>query len=330
MTLLAGFLGSGKTTLVRRILAAAQNDPEQRIAVVVNEFGALGIDGDLVVREESDGQSSIVELAGGCICCEIQEDLRTALLDVVRAVRRTSGEPPRFLRWLRRAPRPVTRVLIEASGAASPGAAVQTLLVDGEIAEHLHLAGVVTLCHAALIEDELASREESAQQIAYADRIVVNHTDRVTEPEAARIAGVLAEKNPLAEVRTAVRADVPLEWVLGEAPAGVPRADPPAHGPHRHTEGLASISLESDAAVDPDALRMWLEFLAARRGAELMRTKGILRARNGGVLEVQGIHAWLEIGRVGGEEPGTSRLVLIGTGLDEAEVQRGWEAVLAH
>ncbi len=109
MTLVAGFLGAGKTTLVRRLLEACP--PEERYGVIVNEFGALGVDGELVVRGGSE-ESTLVELSNGCICCEIQEDLREALLSMTRAARRRG--------ILGRRPRPLTRILIEASGAVSP------------------------------------------------------------------------------------------------------------------------------------------------------------------------------------------------------------------
>ncbi|MEO1699291.1 MAG: GTP-binding protein [Planctomycetota bacterium] len=327
VTLLAGFLGTGKTTLVRRLLARAREEPSERIAVVVNEFGALGIDGDLVVREEGDGASSIVELAGGCICCEIQDDLRTALLELVGVLGKRRGGP---LRWLRPARPDVTRVVVEASGAASPGAAVQTLLVDEAIAQHLRLAGVVTLTRADVDPSE---REGAAGQIAYADRVLVNHSDRVDEDAARAAVRRIEAQNPLADVRTTVHADVPSDWVLADAARAPVLPEGPL--PHAHdANGLTSISLESERPVDPEALRMMLEFLGVRGGVDLMRAKGILRAGGGAGLEahgleLQGVDRWLEIGRLAGGAPATSRLVLIGRGLDEDEVRRGWEATLA-
>ena len=325
VTLLAGFLGSGKTTLVRRMLAAAAERGE-RVAVVVNEFGALGIDGDLIVREEGDGATSIVELAGGCICCEIQDDLRAALLDLGRALDRASGR--RGLRWLRRDTRPVRRVLVEASGAASPGAAVQTLLADPEVVARMHLSGVVTLAHAALAEAQLASTAEAGRQIAHADRVLLNHCDRADEATVTAAESAILRVNPTADVRRAVQAEVDLDWVAAPRSADVSGAAE-ATGGEPHSAGLAAVSLESDAAVDPDALRIWLEFLSERRGASLMLVKGIVRAAGGGALEVQAIDRWLEIGRLAGDPPDRSRLVVIGAGLDASELERGWRAVQA-
>ena len=330
VTLVAGFLGSGKTTLVQRILSESHG---VRCAVVVNEFGALGIDGDLVVRRDAEG-SSVVELSNGCICCEIQEDLRTTLVELV--ARSSSDGPAKGLvgRWLRRSGAGFDRILVEASGAASPGPAVQTFLVDGELSESVRLDGVVTLVHAAHVEGQLGSTAEAADQIAYADRIVVNHADRVDEETLARVCATMESINPLAGVRSAERADVPLDWILGAAAtggalsrwqmlSGTDESERPTHTP-----GLTSISLTTTEAIDRDATLIWLEFLGKRRSHELMRAKGILRLRRGaGALIVQGVYQWLEAADDPGPAPEVSRLVLIGRDLDRAEILRGWRAI---
>ncbi len=314
VTLIAGFLGSGKTTLVRRILEESHG---VRCAVIVNEFGEVGIDGDLLSRsniQRSAGGGAVVELANGCICCEIQDDLRTTLLHLV-------GEDPNQA--------PLDRILVEASGAASPGPAVQTFLIDGVLQSRVTLDGVVTLVHAGLMEQLLEGTCEAADQIAYADRIVLNHKDRVEPEEAERITAKLAELNPLAAVRSAQQANVPLDWVLGsnaggnKGAAGLPR---PVSGPTEHTPGLRSISLVAPGAVDADALVIWLEFLAKRRSHELMRAKGVVAAA-GQCLVIQGVYRWLEVTEESGPVPDESRLVLIGRDLNEAEVRRGWAAV---
>ncbi|QDV06345.1 putative GTP-binding protein YjiA [Planctomycetes bacterium Poly30] len=329
VTLIAGFLGSGKTTLVRRILAGSHG---VRCAVIVNEFGEVGIDGDLlqranVKRADSQGGGAVVELANGCICCEIQDDLRTTLLGLV------PEDPARA---------PFDRVLVEASGAASPGPAAQTFLIDGVLQARVHLDGIVALVHAGLIDHLLRETAEAEAQIAYADRIVLNHADRVEAEEAERVAGLMRSLNPLADVRTAVRAEVPLDWVLGQK--GAVEREPP--GPRvtraadrevaRHTKGLGSVSLVAKGAVDVDALVIWLEFLAKRRSHELMRAKGVVaaRSRQGGqqgvpprCLEIQGVYRWLEVTDGEGEAPERSQLVLIGRDLDEAEIRRGWAAI---
>ncbi len=323
VTLIAGFLGSGKTTLVRRILSESHG---LRCAVVVNEFGALGIDGDLIVRRAAT-DSSVVELSNGCICCEIQEDLRATLTALVARSRRGRGPG----RWLRRSSGGFDRILIEASGTASPGPAVQTFLLDADLAESVRLDGVVTLAHAAHIEDQLATTAEAADQIAYADRIIINHADRVGTAELEHVVALVQASNPLARVRTAEQAAVPLEWVLDAASGGgeARRLDAvDSAAATAHTPGLTSISLTATGAIDRAALLIWLEFLAKRRGQELMRAKGILRVQgSAGSLIVQGVYQWLEAVDDPAPAPDVSRLVLIGRDLDREEILRGWKAI---
>lgn len=338
VTLVAGFLGSGKTTLVNRVLKESHG---VRCAVVVNEFGSLGIDGDLVVSRAAEG-SAVVELANGCICCEIQEDLRTTLTDLVAARGASGGGGSRWnpARWLRRSGGGIDRILVEASGAASPGPAVQTFLVDGELSKSVVLDGVVTLVHAEHIRSQLERTVEAADQIAYADRIVVNHSDRVSDEELEGVTSELGGLNPLARLRTTERAEVPLKWLFGgldrSASAdqwtrlGAAAEAAAAAGAPVHTPGLGSVTLTAEVPVDRDAMLMWLEFLSRRRTHELMRAKGILAvgsAAHPTRLVVQGVYRWLEASDEPGEAPATSRLVLIGRDLDVDEIHRGWAAI---
>lgn len=332
VSLISGFLGSGKTTLVRRILTDSSVQGET-VGVIVNEFGALGVDGDLIVRRSPEA-SSLVELANGCICCEIQEDLRGALLAMSEASRRRSGGFGSRGWGLRRRQPPLTRILIEASGAASPGPAVQTFLVDGDLEEHVSLNAVITLVHAEHVESALLETEEAGPQIAYADRVIVGHADRVDSAECSRIVALVRDLNPLADVRSASHGDVPLAWIFDGLGGGSQGAAAHEHirdiAPvTKHTDGLSSISLRASAPIDLAALRMWLEFLAKRTTSELMRCKGILAGEGGAVVAVQGVYRWLEIQPVEGDVPTVSGLVLIGRGLDRSEVERGWEAVQA-
>ena len=329
VTLIAGFLGSGKTTLVRRILSEVHG---VRCAVIVNEFGEVGIDGDLIERSavkrgSPDGAGAVVELANGCICCEIQDDLRTTLLGLVPEEPSHGSGSGRF-----------DRILVEASGAASPGPAVQTFLIDGVLQSRVRLDGVVTLVHAGLIEHLLGETAEAEAQVAYADRIVLNHVDRVEANEADRLSSLLGDLNPLAKVRAAERAAVPLDWVLGAlgGTAPVSNADiesKQASGDVAHTKGLRSVSLVASGPMDADALVIWLEFLAKRRSHELMRAKGVIRTSSAGGrvrgLVIQGVYRWLELTEASGAPPEQSRLVLIGRDLDEAELRRGWAALAA-
>jgi G3E family GTPase len=326
VTLLAGFLGSGKTTLLNRILA---EDHGRRIAVVVNEFGEVGIDAKLVKRRDED----LVELSNGCLCCTVREDLRTTLISLAaRRSRRFFGRA-RF-----------DRVVIEASGMASPGPAVQTLLVDEQLEAAYRPAGVVTLCHAAHIARQLEQHGEAAEQVGYADLLLLNHIDVADGEQRAAAEVALRACNAEAPLEVCVRAEVDLDLLLGLAPlAGDPvnvqgeepscgHAHPPGEScTHvQHTSGVGTVTLRSAAPLDRDALMMWLQFLARREGVDLMRAKGVLRlAGDPRAQVVQAVYQWLELAPGEGPAPSESVLVLIGRGISGDEIVRGWGAVQA-
>ncbi|MCL4144111.1 UNVERIFIED_CONTAM: hypothetical protein GTU68_034691, partial [Idotea baltica] len=181
VTLLTGFLGAGKTTLVNRILSERHGE---RIAVVVNEYGELGVDGSLVVGSADE----LVQLANGCVCCTVRGDLQQSLLQLLEARER------RFRR------KPFDRILIEASGLAAPGPIAQTLAIDADLRAALHLDGILTLAHAVNLPRQLIEHPEAAQQVAYADRLLINHADRATEEQIAAARASAARHNSLAEV----------------------------------------------------------------------------------------------------------------------------------
>lgn len=318
VTLLAGFLGAGKTTLLNRLLAGSAGgdggQPPERIAVIVNEFGALGVDGRLVVRRDEE----VLELADGCLCCELRTDLREALLGLAA----------------RRARRPFERVVVEASGLAAPGPAAQTLLVDAALAERFSLGAIVTVAHAGHIARQVAEHPEAAAQLAYADRVVLNHVDAVAAPALAAATAAIRGVQPLCDLRHATRADVPRAWALASAESpraeGLAAAPPWPGGAAAHSHGVRAVVLTSEVPLQRDALEIWLRFLAQRRGVELMRMKGLLATRRAGgasePLIVQGVHQYLELSPGAGPAPSRSDLVVIGRGLDEQELWRGFRA----
>ena len=311
VTLLTGFLGAGKTTLLNRILSERHGEA---IAVVVNEFGDVGIDGSLVVSSAEE----IVELANGCVCCTVRGDLQRSLRELLAARERRFGR------------RPFERVLIEASGLAAPGPIAQTLAVDPVLSEALRLDGILTVAHAVHLPRQLADHHEAQEQVAYADRILLGHVDRAGEAELAAARAALAEVNAVAEVLEASHGRVPIgpllqigttldrDWELEDARA------------HEHSTGVGAVVLRSRQPLDLDRLKMWLRFLATRRGQQLYRLKGILCCvdRPERVV-VQGMHEWLELGPGEGSPPEESVLVLIGRDLDPTELERGWEVCAA-
>ncbi len=308
VTILTGFLGSGKTTLVNRILAQRGSE---RIAVLVNEFGEAPIDGRLIVRADEE----VVELANGCVCCTLRGDLVRGLAGLL-ARRRA-----RFFA------RPFERVLIETSGVASPGPVLQTLIVESELASELAPAGVIALAHAGLLPEQLERHPEAAEQLGYADLVVLNHADRTDAAGLGAAERAARKGNPIAQVETSVRAELDTGRVL----AGLEEraADPAprvAEGDHL-VHGTRACVLRSEKPLELAQLKLWLQFLAARRTQEVWRIKGIVRCA--GLEEpvlVQSVYQWLEIGPFAGALPAESLLVVIGRDLDPAELERGWRA----
>ena len=316
VTLLAGFLGSGKTTLLNRILSEEHGE---EIAVIVNEFGDVGVDGRLVVGAEEE----VVELANGCICCTVRGDLADGIAKLLerRGRRFGLGRRARF-----------ERILIEASGLASPGPALQTLMIDDRLRGRVRPDGVVTLAHALHVARQLEENPEAAEQVGYADVILLNHADQASVEELAHAEERLRSANAEARIERTVRADVAVASLFGLArtetdvrAVGAQTVDGDLHA--NHTCGVTTVALTTDEALDLHQLKLWLQFLAKRKTHELMRVKGILRCTgHGPPVVVQAVYQWLELGPGEGAAPERSTLVLIGRDLDRDEIERGWAA----
>lgn len=305
VTLLTGFLGAGKTTLLNRLLSDPATPPT---AVIVNEFGALGIDGRLVVG----ASDRVIELRNGCVCCEVREDLRVTALDLLH----------KRLRWWR--PLRFERLAIETSGLATPGPLLQTFLLDPELFALTRVDGVVAVAHAGRIVEQLVEHPEVAAQLATADRIFLNHVDQATDVEGAETA--VRAVAPLAAVIRTERAALDVAPLLAIGGADPARWSIPAVV--AHSSGVMTRSFRG-GAVELGKLKMYLQFIASRRGWELLRLKGIFRCPGITTAVVaQGIYQWLELGPGSMDPPVESALVVIGRGIDPEELRRGWEAVV--
>ena len=280
VTLLTGFLGSGKSTLLTRIL----RDPRYaRTAVVVNEFGEIGLDGFLV--EHSSEQ--IVEMTSGCLCCTIRGDIRETLLDLHR--RREMGDIPAF-----------DRLVVETTGLADPAPVIHTLMADRQMAGRFALSGVITTVDAVTAEFTLERHAECVKQVAVADRIVLTKTDLVTDPvsrsDLGKLRQALARLNPGAPILdgnerqfdheslfdTALfspsdkSVDV-LEWLNAEAYADNHHDHHHhSHDVNRHGADIQAFSLVLDEPVSAPAFIIALELLFANQGEDLLRVKGIV------------------------------------------------------
>lgn len=308
VTVLAGFLGAGKTTLLNRLLADPTTGPT---AVIVNEFGDVALDARLVVGATDE----VVELRNGCVCCVVREDLRTTLLALLK----------RRARWWR--PLRFDRVVIEASGLAAPGPIVQTLRLDPTLAAATRLDGVVALAHAAHVAQQVEAFPEAALQIAVADRVLLNHVDRVGVAEADAAEAVVRALAPTATVVRTVRAEAPIAALIDVGTDDPARWALPAAQAASHAAGVDTVVLRG-GAVDLERVKMFLQFVANRKAWEILRIKGILRcAGHPRPVVVHGVYQWLELGPGPGAPPATSALVVTGRGLDEGELRRGWAAI---
>src|SRR5215475_59744 len=264
VTLLVGFLGSGKTTLANRILSEHH---DQRIAVIVNEFGDVGIDGRLIVGVDDN----IVELSNGCLCCTVQGDLADTLRQLV--VRRRQAIDAK----------PFERIVIEASGLASPGPVLQGMLVDPSLHAHVQVDGVITMAHAKHIVRQLADHPEASEQVAYADHIIVNHCDQCEGDALAAAEAALHACNPHADIERATRAAVNVVRLLNQQTwdsarvsealahegVGCAHAHEHAHA-YLHTQGVGTLALRAEIPMDLQRLTRWLRRISTHRGHELM------------------------------------------------------------
>lgn len=315
VTLLTGFLGSGKTTLVNHILSA---DHGRRVAVIVNEFGEIPIDGDLIVSSDEE----IMELANGCFCCTVS--VRNDLTSVLRKLADRSDSPD--------------HILVESSGMADPMPAAQALFVE-DIADRVALDAIVTMVDAKHIDEHLDELGPDSidglavDQIVCADRIVLNKVDLVGEARLDDTEARIRELNNEAGVVRSSYAQVDLDAVLGigafdrsqRSTAGDDFLDT-SHDVDRNPK-LGSVSLEVGGDLDSDALDAWLEALVTERAADVYRLKGILAvAGETQRVILQGVHSIVERYPEGlWKGPRRSRVVVIGRDLDESELRRGLE-----
>ncbi len=252
VTVVTGFLGAGKTTLLRRFLAT----PEGRgSAVVVNEFGAEGID-DALVRPSAD---ETVLLGNGCLCCIARSDLQQALRRLV--VERERGELPDF-----------RRVVIETSGLADPSPILQTFATDRALGGEFHVEAVVTVIDAETGADTLKWSAEARKQVILADRLVITKTDIAGEGAAAALSAQLRALNAGAEILVAVNGELDPSRLI--EPVTDTRNTFVAET--AHSDGIASFVLADDMPMPWPVFARAMETLMAMRGPDLLRVKGFL------------------------------------------------------
>src|SRR5437773_10982866 len=324
VTVLTGYLGAGKTTLLNRILSENHG---KKYAVIVNEFGEIGIDNDLIIGADEE----VFEMNNGCVCCTVRGDL----VRIMEGLMKRKGK--------------FDAIIVETTGLADPAPVAQTFFVDEDVQKNARLDAVVTVADAKWLSDRLKDAPEAKNQIAFADVIVLNKTDLVSRPELAEVEARIRGINPYARLHRTERCKVALSDVLERGAFDLDRileiepafleADDHDHDHHHHShshgglkhyhdEEMQSLALRTDKPLDSTKFMPWLQNLVASEGQKILRSKGILAFTGDDDRYVfQGVHMMLE-----GDhqrkwkdgEPRESRVVFIGRELPEQMIRDGF------
>jgi G3E family GTPase len=297
VTIVTGFLGAGKSTLVQSWLAEL---PRHETAVIVNERGEVGIDGELLAAHVA----RLREISGGCVCCTSQAELMSALKEL------SESEPP------------PSRILVETSGAASPAGVIRALNAR-RVRERLELDGVVSVIDAQRAA-EVLEFDLAVEQLAFADVVVISHVDRASGAELSSVQELVARHAPAAVVVSARQGALDCRFAELLSRRSEALELPPAGATHTAIE---AVSLIHDGELDEEAFAAWVEDALAQVEARVLRIKGILAIR--GVDErviVQGVSQAVEVqvGSPWANAERTSRLVILGLGLDSAALEAGF------
>ncbi|WP_245592184.1 CobW family GTP-binding protein [Ectobacillus panaciterrae] len=255
VTILTGFLGSGKTTLLNRILSEQHN---QKLAVIVNEIGKVGIDNQLIVNVEEE----IMEMTNGCLCCTVREDLLVALKNLLQAKKEGKAE--------------FEGLVIETTGLANPGPIIQTFFLDPIIQSAYEINGVVTVVDAYHIEKHLTKGLEAQEQIAFADTVLLNKIDLVSGEQQKHITELLQSINPTAEIVPTANCEVEIEKLLHIHTFQLQEKLNIRTHTDNHLEGVKSFVLREERPLDMMKINEWMTAVVQELGEHLYRYKGIL------------------------------------------------------
>lgn len=361
VTVLTGYLGAGKTTLLNRILSQPHG---KKFAVIVNEFGEIGIDNDLVVGADEE----VFEMNNGCVCCTVRGDLIRIIDGLLRRKNDFDG------------------IIVETTGLADPAPVAQTFFVDEDVQAKTKLDAVVTVADAKWLSDRLKDAPEAKNQVAFADVILLNKTDLVTPPELEEVEARIRGINPYARLYRTQRSEIDIDKVLNQGAFDLDRimklepafmeADDEhehshshdhehdhhhEHGPdcgcghdhhHEHNHGqdhgheghhhglkavhdheMQSFSFSTEKPLSPDKFFPWVQNLVATEGQNILRSKGILSFKDDDERFVfQGVHMILDGDHQRPwkeDEARISRIVFIGRHLDQKALEQGFMSCVA-
>ena len=311
VTVLTGYLGAGKTTLLNRILT---HEHGKKVAVIVNEFGEVGIDHKLVVNADEE----IFEMNNGCICCTVRGDLIRIITNLMR--RRDKFD----------------HLVIETTGLADPAPVIQTFFVDEDVSAKTNLDAVVTVVDAKHISQHWDA-EEAQEQIAFADIILLNKTDLVSEAELAELEQRIKSMNIMCKIYRTQNSEIEMDAVLGVGAFQLDRAlqiDPEFLGEdaHEHDDTVKSVAIVEEGELYLPKVNAWISQLLREQGVDIFRMKGILNIK--GINErfvFQGVHMLFDATRDRLWKPDEHRqneLVFIGRNLDSEKLKSDFLACM--
>eukprot|EP00931_Biecheleriopsis_adriatica_P023679 TRINITY_DN148_c0_g1_i8.p1 TRINITY_DN148_c0_g1~~TRINITY_DN148_c0_g1_i8.p1 ORF type:complete len:478 (-),score=144.03 TRINITY_DN148_c0_g1_i8:129-1418(-) len=328
-TILTGFLGSGKTTLLNHILEANHG---KRIAVIENEFGEVGIDDSLVKGGSMAEEENIVEMNNGCICCTVRGDLIAGLKKLIKNAKKQS--------------KPLDGVMIETTGLADPAPVAQTFFADDFVQQHMRLDGILTLVDAKHIIQHLDDEKpegvenEAVEQIAFADRILLNKCDLVdSEQELEEVEKRIKAINEKVPIKRTTNSEVEMDFVLGIRGFSLDKiiemddAFLSDSHDHSHDSRVSSVGIDVKGEVVQQKLNEWISWLLKEKGVDLFRSKGVLAVKGMRQKFVyQAIHMLFANSNEGEWQPDEEKrckMVFIGKNLDRKELTEGFMKCLA-
>jgi G3E family GTPase len=343
-TVLTGFLGAGKTTLLNHILT---QDHGYKCAIIINEFGEINIDNQLVVGADEE----VLELNNGCLCCRVRGDLVKSVTNLVRTGKRFDY------------------LLVETTGLADPSPIAHTFMLP-DLADHVKLDGIVTVVDAKHVESVIDKTPEAQPQLAFADVVLLNKSDLVEEADLQRIETRIRKMNNLAKIHRTERSQVDVGTILGvkarelfsplevqEEPHAHSHTDDchepecddethshsHSHGPgghdhddgheHRHDDSVSSFYIHEERPLDLKKTEKWLSELLGKDGEQIYRSKGILHIK--GIPKrviFQGVQMLFDCAPDrfwNPDEKRESQFVFIGQDLNEQEIRDGFESCIA-
>lgn len=309
VTVITGFLGSGKTTLLNHILSQQHG---QKVAVIVNEFGEVGIDGQLIVRDEDE---QLVEFNNGCLCCTVRGDLIETIAKLQQRAERLDA------------------ILIETTGLADPAPVASVFFVSDEIRKQVKLDCFLTVVDAVNIEKNLEQNHEAYEQVAFADITLLNKTDLVSEEQLAQVEARIRSLNPLTKIYRTAHSIIDLPLILGtnafELEAKL-EVDPQflTELDHEHDPDIGSFVLREQRPIDVNRFMTWMTSLLQEHGEDLFRSKGVLNARGFSqrvvFQSVRMLTSMRPFTEWGDGTTRSSELVMIGRKLPQEEFQAGF------